>query len=206
MEIEEARQTDRNRAKQARLKAWVDWEEHVVRELAEAHPVERLVRVASIPGDEQLRVSAGGRFPGLGPNVRDFLPELWHGDMWKAPAWDHDAIHTWLLSAAKTPPARKMVTYLKKRPLRIADQWKRTPVDGWTFHEGSTNIAWGAMHASLVTLVDGRRADVSHADGGCAPTEEHQPGFNVRALRAMMKLGGLDELPSPPGESPPSSY
>jgi hypothetical protein len=182
-----------------RAHAWSAWERSVLEQLAGADPAERVVRLVCVTGIERVieAVRATTRWaPDFGRGLRELVPELWSGDLMRAPGWDHDALHAWLIEAAKAPPATTQMSYLKRRPL-MADAWKRVPARGWTFDGGSTVWLFGNDHHSITALVDGRRGHVTHVDGGCSVIDP-MPGFNVLSLRAMGEIAALRELPEPP--------
>lgn len=188
----EARVEEATRKGAAREKGWRDWEDHVVAEIADAHPVERLIRFLRILTFDELasvlslRQADPRADPGLGDEIRGLLPSLWSGDLLTAPPWDHEEVHTWL--SATTPPSTSDLLFTREQSSsrglwsQKSSEPKRAPSTGWIV---------GRLNA----LTDGRRG-VIDPHGVCS-FPDPPPGFNVYAMWELGDIARLPDLPRP---------
>jgi predicted RNA-binding Zn-ribbon protein involved in translation (DUF1610 family) len=194
-EAERVAAAARARATAAAVRPWREWQERLLDELGDAHPIERLARVMTLLSTDEIWLSKLWKQRELVSTLEVVLRDLWSTDLMKRPPWDHEQVLEWFLSAVKVPPAPHKIFTRRKVPVFGELKAKLVVVPGWTFASGSTSyILTDNWHFPVTVLVDGRRG--SYLDRpDYAPGN---PGFSGMALREMATLAQLPALPPRP--------
>jgi hypothetical protein len=198
-----ARTAAAERSAATKKRAWREWQEQVLDELGDAHPIERLVRVMAVWSKDEIWPRRSSQQRELVPTLEVVLGDLWSTDLlrrWptdlmKSPPWDHEQVLEWFLDAVKTPPTPQQILTPRRVPVLGEMKAKLVTVPGWTFTSGSTShILADDWHYPMTVLIDGRRGSYldrpDHAPGN--------PGFSGVALREMAPLAQLPGLSPPP--------